>query len=394
MNSPEIGLLLIAVVAVVAPLISELRLGFRLPAVVVEIVLGIVLGPHVLGVIAPGEVLAFLGRVGLAFLFFQAGMELDFSKLKGRPLSLAVRGWVLSLVIASVLSGLLFSFKLIHAPVLATLAFTTTALGMLMPILSDAGEAETSFGRFAVAAGAAGEFLPILVMSAVLTSEYSHWEQIGLTLAFIAIAVAAAAAGLSVRPPRVVGFLSRTLDAVSEFPVRVSVLILAAMVALANSFGLDMVLGAFTGGLVVGLAAKGESGKTIRYKVQGLGSGFLTPIFFVMTGVEFDLAALLGSARTMLLVPLYLLLFLVVRGTPALLYRRDLPRADLLPLALFSSTCLPLVVAITTIGVKTGRMHSATAAGLVGAAMLSVVLFPALMSALRGRGRTAAVAGQ
>ncbi len=388
MSSPEVGLLVIAAIAVISPLIAELPLGFRLPAVVVEIVLGIVLGPHLLGFLAPGEVLNALSRVGLTFLFFQAGMELDFSKLKGRPMSLAARGWALSLAIATVVVALLWTLNLVRAPLLVVLALSTTTLGMLMPILSDGGEAETTFGRFAMAVGAAGEFLPILVMSAVLTTQYSHWAQIGLTALFIGIAVGACVAGLRVRPPRVVKFLARSLDAVSEFPVRVSILILTAMVALATTFGLDMVLGAFTGGLVVGLAAQGsEMGKTIRHKIQGLGSGFLIPIFFVMTGVEFDLAALLANARTLLLVPLFLLSFLVVRGTPTLLYRRDLPRTDLLPLALFSSTCLPLVVAITTVGVKTGRMASATAAALVGAALLSVLVFPALMSVLRGQVR-------
>lgn len=152
--------LLIALIAVVAPLVSELPIGFRLPIVVVEIALGVLVGPHVLHLISVEGVIGFLGNLGLAFLFFLAGLEIDLASIGGRPLSLATRGWLLSFVLALALSGLLYAVGFVRAPLLVAAALTTTAIGTLLPILRDAGELQTHFGSFILAAGAIGEFGP------------------------------------------------------------------------------------------------------------------------------------------------------------------------------------------------------------------------------------------
>jgi Kef-type K+ transport system membrane component KefB len=171
-----------------------------------------------------------------------------------------------------------------------------------------------------------------------------------------------------------------------QLAVRLAMLVLVALFVLAADLGLDVVLGAFAAGIVVGLVARGDEAETFRVKLDALGFGFFIPIFFVVTGMEFDLDALLDSPASLVLVPGFAALFVLVRGAPAwLLYRRVLPRTELPPLALLSATALPLVVAITELGTETGRMGEQEAVALVGAGMLSVVLFPLVALALRPR---------
>jgi Kef-type K+ transport system membrane component KefB len=167
--------------------------------------------------------------------------------------------------------------------------------------------------------------------------------------------------------------------------MRVSILILAVLVMLTREFGLESILGAVAAGVVVSLAVEGESRRVLRQKFEGIGYGFLIPIFFIGSGMRYDLNALLSSPGSLFRVPIFLLLFLAVRGLPVLLYRKDLPRKDLLPLALFSATALPLVMAIAQIGLQTQRMRPENAAALVGAGMISVFIFPPVALILRRR---------
>jgi Kef-type K+ transport system membrane component KefB len=159
-------------------------------------------------------------------------------------------------------------------------------------------------------------------------------------------------------------------------------------------FGLDILLGprlaasvtsgGFVAGIITRLALRGRELEVLESKLTAVGYGFLIPFFFVTSGMNFDLDALLDSGARMLEVPLFLALFLFVRGTPALLlYRGVLATRDRLALAVYSSTALPLVVAITTVAVDGDHMRSSTAAALVGAASLSTLIFPFMGLALR-----------
>ena len=172
--------------------------------------------------------------------------------------------------------------------------------------------------------------------------------------------------------------LERTLEASSQLAVRLAVLMVFALVALATELGLDLLLGGFVAGMIVRAALRGREVERFESKLTAVGFGFLIPFFFVTSGLNFDLDALLSSAGAIAKLALFVVLFLIVRGAPALLlYRGALPAArDRLALVFFSATQLPLVVAITTIAVDGGHMRSSTAAGLVGAAILSTLIFP------------------
>src|SRR5262249_28027660 len=249
------------------------------------------------------------------------------------------------------------------------LALTTTALGTLLPMLRDAGDLETTFGNMTVAIGTVGEFGPIVAIALLLTGS-NPFSTGALLVAFVGIAVAASLLAAASPVPRIVAVLRRNLHSSAQLPVRVSVLLVVALVWIASELGLDVLLGAFAAGVVVRLFSEGDDAVVIRGKLEAIGFGFLVPIFFIVSGMTFDLNAPTASTSTIIRLPIFLGLFFVVRGVPAfLLYRRDLPTSDLLPLALFSATALPLVVVITSIGLDTGRMRPENAAALVGAGM-------------------------
>jgi len=379
-------LLLVLAVAAVAPLAADLPARVRVPTVVAEILLGIVVGPDVLGLAETDDLINVLSQFGLAFLFFLAGMEIDFDRIRGAPATLAARGWGLSLAIGLAAGGALYAADLAGAPVLVGLALTTTALGALVPIMKDAGLSDAPVGRFALAAGAAGELAPIVMLSLVLAViSGDPWRSL-LLVVFALVAVAVAAVALRARPPRVTRLIQATMHSSGQLAVRLSMLLLAVFFVLAGELKLDVVLGAFTAGLIVGLVTHDESAHDFRAKLEAIGYGFLIPIFFVETGLTFDLDALFGSVGTVALVPLFMVLFLVARGTPAwLLYRGQLDSSQRTALALLSASALPLVVAITEVAHDLGRLGTKEETAMVGAAMLTLLFLPAVAIGLTRR---------
>jgi Kef-type K+ transport system membrane component KefB len=384
-DQTTLDLTLIAAVAVLAPVLSDVLPRVRLPVAVLEIALGIVVGPQVLGLVHPDVVVAALSDIGLAFLFFLAGFEIDPDRIKGRPLELAAAGWLLSVVLGLALGTALHAAGLVGSGLYVGMAMSTTAIGTLMPILRDAGVLSSRLGPLVLAAGAVGEFGPIALSAIVFDRERGVVGAALVLNLFAVVVLAGVVVARRWQPVRLGRLIRQTMHSSGQVAVRLSMLLIVAGVAVATVFGLDFLLGAFAAGLVAAEAARTagaegrEQAELLRVKYEGIGFGFIIPIFFIVTGVRFDLHALLASPVSLALVPLFLVLFLVVRGAPVpLLYRRDADRPDLVRLVLLSATQLPLVVAITDLGVAAGELTTATAASLVGAAMASVFLLPAV----------------
>jgi Kef-type K+ transport system membrane component KefB len=268
-------------------------------------------------------------------------------------------------------------------------AMATTAIGTLIPVLRDNGELRTRFGTYMLGAGAAGEFGPILLVTLALSTGHPLHEAL-ILIAFVGVALAIALSSVRLAW-RGWPLMERSIEASSQVAVRVAVLLVFALVTLAGELGLDILLGGFAAGMITRAALRGQEVQAFDSKLTAVGYGFLVPFFFITSGMNFNLDALTASVGAMLKLPLFLALFLVVRGTPAmLLYRRVLGARDRMALALFSATELPLVVAITTIAIDSGHMRSSTAAGLVGAAILSTLIFPFVALALRRQATGAA----
>lgn len=391
MSAEHQTLLIVLTLAVLAPVIVEWIPRIAIPAIVLEIVLGILVGPQGFGWAEPYQGLEVLSRIGMTFLFFLAGLEIDFAAIRGRPIVWASLGWLVSVGIALAAGwGLQTAGVIVSGMVVAT-AFTTTALGALIPILRDSGTLNSKFGAFVSAAGAVGEFGPIVLISIALSAEGGPMSLLYIAI-FAAITLSCAYLSATARPMPAIRLLKRKLHTSAQLPVRVSLLVLASLIVVTKQFGLDSVLGAIAAGVVVSLACRGHDGEAVRYKLEAIGFGFFIPIFFVTTGIKFDLHALTATPAALLRVPLFLSLFLLARGVPVCLCRRDLPRGDWLPLALMSATALPLVVAVAEIGLETRRMKPETAAALIGAGMLSMLVFPALALTLRAPTKTPAAA--
>lgn len=387
MNLVQHPVFVVMVAAALAPLVAELPMRIRLPVVVLEVVLGVVVGPHGLGWLVPGPFVDTMHRVGMAAVLFMAGMEIDFGRIRGRPAVLAVGAWTLSLTIGLSAVAVLHVIPDVRAPLMVAIALGTTGLGTLLPALRDGGQIDSNYGRLLLAAGTVGEVGPILLVSLLLSQRYDTAQESVFLLAFLGLVALAAVAGMSARPPRLLALLGRTLHASTQLPVRLAVVILAAAVVVSEEMGFEAVLGAFAAGMVVGLATRGPEAEPFRIKLDALCFGWLTPFFFVGTGMGFDLPAIASDLRTMLLLPSFLVLLLVVRGLPVWLYRRDLAPSQRLPFALSSSVAsLGLVVVITEIGRHTQAMNGDVAQALIGAALLSTLVFPTLAGIL-GAGR-------
>jgi Kef-type K+ transport system membrane component KefB len=376
------ALVIVVVGALAGLIVLAISPRMVIPVVVVELLLGIVIGPDVADIAQNDATTDFLGQLGLGMLFFFAGYEIDFERIKGKPLNLALVGWGLSLVLAYGIGGALAAAGVVVSYLYTGSALATTAIGTLIPILRDAGEMKTRFGGYLLAAGAIGEFGPILLITLILSTGQPLHEAL-LLVAFVALAVLTGI--LAVRSAwQGWPLLERTLESSSQLAVRLAVVLVFGLVALASELGLDLLLGGFMAGLITRVALRGREVDVFESKVTAVGYGLLIPFFFVTSGMNFDLDSLTSSASALLKLPLFLGMFLVVRGVPALLlYRGLMPIRDRLALAFYSATALPLVVAITTIAVDSGHMRSSTSAGLVGAAILSALIYPLIGLRLR-----------
>lgn len=374
---------IVVVAAIAAVTVATVPKRFAPPVVVLELMLGIAIGPELLGFAETDDFVDFFSNLGLGMLFFFAGYEIDFDRIKGKPMKLGGLGWLLSVALAYGIGAALAAGDIVLSFLYTGSALATTAIGTLIPILRDNGELKTRFGTYLLAAGGAGEFGPILLVTLVLSTA-NPLHEAAILLAFVALALVLALG--SVRYAwRGWPALERTFESSSQLAVRVTVVLVFGLVLLAGKLGLDILLGGFVAGMIVRLALKGQELQVFESKLTAVGFGFFVPFFFVASGIEFDLAAL-GSAEALAKLFLFFALFLVVRGTPAmLLYRGVLSARDRAALAFYSATELPLVVAITTIATESGHMTSSTAAGLVGAAMLSTLVFPFVGLALRRR---------
>lgn len=379
------GLLLIAVAAVLAPVISRsLAPWVRIPVLVFELILGILVGPAVLGWVVPDEILTVLADFGLGLLFFVAGSEIDFAGIRGRPIVRASLGWLVSLALGFAIGFIVAGDD---AAIIIAICLSSTALGTLMPILRDAGELHTPFGRAVSAVGAIGEFGPLVAISLFLSAR----RPLGAALVLIGFVVVAGAVVLYAMLGRH-GWLHRvvqaTLHTSTQYAVRVLILILVALAVLSIMLELDMLLGAFAAGVIWRLLmrnAGAEEREQVETKVEALAFGVFVPIFFIYTGVTFDLQALFADWRVLVLVPIFLVLLLVTRGLPAIAVAPvGATRRDRLSLGLLGATGLPIIVATTSIAVDHGYIGSGLAAALVGAGMLSVLIYPLVAMALRG----------
>jgi Kef-type K+ transport system membrane component KefB len=376
-------LLAVMLVAALAPLVVAMLPGPRIPQVVVFLLGGVLIGPHVLG-FAETSSIQLLANIGLGFLFLLAGYELDPRLLRQEPGRLAIGGWLMSAAIAVGVAAALTAAGYIKDYVPVGLALTTTALGTLLPILRDNGMLGGEFGRHVFAAGAVGELFPILII-AVFLGQRGSFVALASVLLVGALAVALTVVPWLARSAVVQRMVTEGQEATGQVTLRWSLVLLFALLALASRFGLDVVLGAVLAGIVLRgwtqhLRMDTES---LEHKFDAVGYGLFIPIFFISSGMSLDLKSI---SEDPLRLVLFFVLLIVVRGLPSLLvYRRALAPVQRVEMTFITATSLPLLIALATIGEQDGVMLPATAASMIGAGVLSVLVFPLIAVSLHRR---------
>lgn len=385
---PELTPLLVIVgIALAVPLLLGLRPAVPVPAVIVEIVAGIAVGPAVLGWATVDPTVEVVALIGLAFVLLLAGFELDLRPLRGRVLTVVGLGFVLSCALAGLAAVILASVGLVETPSLVAVILCTTALGVLVPVLKDAGVLGSPFGSIVIVAGSVADIGAIVALSVLFSAGSSPASSAVLVGALGATAVVVC---LSVRraeqAPWLRQALARLEGSSAQIQVRIAMALLIGFATLAEALGLEVILGAFLAGIVLGQINRSTPREEdTRSKLEAMGYGFFVPVFFVSSGVAFDIEALLGQPDSATLVPLFLGAMLAVRGLPVLLYRPSVAGSSAIAAALLQATSLPFVVVATAIGVDLGLMDTAEQAALVGAGLLSVLFFPAVATALLAR---------
>jgi Kef-type K+ transport system membrane component KefB len=383
-------LLLVAAVAFSAPLLLGLAPALRLPSVVLELIAGIAIGPAGLGWVEVDEPIRVLSLVGLAFLLFLAGLEIEFDKLRGRRLALVAVGFAVSFGVAIVVALGLDAVGQVDTPLFVAILLVATSLGVVVPVLKDAGSLSTNLGQLVIAAASVADFGAVILLSLFFSREESGLGgQLVLLGGFALVSAAVLLALFGAEHLRIVSrTLLRLQDTTAQIRVRGAFVLLVGFVALAGELGLEVILGAFMAGAILSLVDRDQAmtHPQFRTKLEAAGFGFFIPVFFVASGLQFDLDALFGSGSTIARVPLFLAALLVVRGLPALVYRRSIGPRETVVAALLQATSLPFIVAASMIGMELGVIDQATGAALIAAGLLSVLVFPlAALTVLRGR---------
>jgi Kef-type K+ transport system membrane component KefB len=379
---PGTFLAIVAASAIAASLaVFAASRGVVIHVVVIELILGILIGPDVAG-LHPTELVSFFADLGLGLLFFFAGYEIDLKQIAGKPLRLGILGWCLSLVIAYSVGAALAAAGIVLSLLYTGSALSTTSIGMLIPMLSDIGDLRTRFGTQLLAAGAVGEFGPILLITLILSAQ-STAHNAAILLAFIGLAVVIALVAVR-SAARTLPVFERTIESSSQLVVRWILVLVFALALLASELGLDLLLGGFAAGMITRQVLSSREIPLFDSKLSAVAFGVFVPFFFVTSGMNLDVNAIFGSTSGILKMLMFFVLFLVVRGVPAmLLYRSVLDRRERTALAFMSSTQLPLVIAITALATSSGHMRSSTAAALVGGAALTTLVFPTFALRLR-----------
>ncbi len=386
------GLLIVVAVAFAAPFLLGLFPRVRLPSVVFEIVAGIIIGPSVLGWVEVDDTISVLALMGLAILLFLAGLEIDFGRLRGRLLQLALVGWVISFAIAFAISLLLKAVDLVETPLLVAIILCATSLGVIIPVLKDVGELNSKFGQLILAAASIADFGAVILLSFFFSGEGGPGATAVLLAVFVGLlAVTFVVVRGAERSRRIGDDLLRLQDSSAQIRVRAAMLLMIAFVALAEALGLEVILGSFAAGALLALLDQDRrmTHANFRVKLEAIGFGLFIPVFFVTSGVRFDLSALLDDPSNLAMVPIFLVALLAVRGLPAITYRGFVGPRRATIAGVLQATSLPFIVAATAIGQELDLMGSAEASALIAAGLLSVLIFPITGLSMLRRGMPA-----
>lgn len=381
------GLLALAIAAFSAPLLARLIPRGLVPAVVVEVLAGIAIGPQGLDLVTPTGGVYVLYLLGFGFLLFLAGQEVEVARFRGPAFRLTGISFAIGVAVAFPVALALTRIAPGADIRLLALAMTASSLGLIVPVLRDAHETSTEFGQLTIMAGSVGEFGALILLTVLFSAQPEPtWVQVAYV---VALGVISVAGGLGLQRLWQSAWMRRTLlatdQSTSQLRVRGAFVVLLAFAALAHEFGVDALLGAFVAGVVLNVADSDDrpTQEVYQDKLRAIGYGFLVPVFFVVTGVQFDLRSLFASASSLAVLPALVAGIVIARVVPALVYRVVLGTRPAVAAGFLQATTLTFPVVVAEVGRSLGLLSPAMAAALVGAALISVLVFPAAALALR-----------
>jgi Kef-type K+ transport system membrane component KefB len=376
---------IVAAIAFVAPLIRGMAPQILVPAIVLELVAGIIVGPHGLGLAESTGPVNVFSTVGLACLLFLAGREIQVERLRGALLTTSLAGFAISFALAFGCAAALHAVGLIKTPLLVAIVFVATSLSIIIVPLKDAHETDSDFGQQVIAAAAIAEFGAVVLLSFFYSGERegAATELLHLSLFVLAAAMIflSLTRGASLR--RITDAINRLEGTSAQIRVRGDFALVAVVAGVASQLGLETILAAFTVGLIRGMTSAKDERQEERLDAVTL--GIFIPFFFVDSGLNFNVGALFASTSAFIRLPLFLLAILIVRALPALLYRRRFVTRRTAAAGLLQATSLSFIVVATQIGLMLDIMYPATATALVGAGLITVMIFPTLALALLGK---------
>lgn len=384
MTQDLVSLAVIALVALICPIVAKLMPGKLIPETVFLLVAGALLGPYMAGFIQITDSVGLLSDLGLAFLFLLAGYEINPKELTGHQGKRGLIVWIITFALALAVVALSPTSPGNDIGSIAiAIALTTTALGTLVPIMKERELMGTRVGDSILAYGTWGELGPILAM-AVLLSTRSELKTLLVLAGFALLCVVMAVIPAKSKKAghRMFRFLTENANTTSQTMVRAVIVLLVSLVAFSAVFDLDIVLGAFAAGFVLRYIIP-EGDHELERKLEGIAYGFLIPVFFVTSGAKINLASVLDQPIALVV---FIITLLLVRAVPIYFSlstdrrTRDISSHNRLTIALYCTTALPIIVAVTSVAVKSDALTQEFAGVLVAAGAITVLLMPLLAS--------------
>ncbi len=381
---PYTSFVIVAVIAFLAPVVRAMTPLILVPAIVLELVGGIIVGPHGLGIASETEPVEVFSTVGLACLLFLAGREIQVDRLRGALLTSSLAGFTFSFALAFAAALAMHAVGLIETPLLVAIVLVATSLSIIIVPLKDARETDTDWGQQVIAAAAVAEFGAVILLAFFYSGERAGpWTEIfhlGLFVVLAALLLVSLTHGAQFK--RVTDAIARLEGTSAQIGVRGDFALIAVVAGVASQLGLETILAAFTVGVIRGMTSSRD--ELSEQRLDAVALGIFIPFFFVGSGMDFNLGALFSSVSAFIRLPLFVLAVLIVRGLPALMYRSRFATRRTAAAGLLQATSLSFIVVATQIGLTLKIMYPATATALVGAGLITVMVFPALAFGIIG----------
>lgn len=381
------SLVIIATLAFFIPLAIHRIRFLRIPVVVGELIAGIVIGKSGFDIVSPEPWLAFLATLGITYLMFLSGVEIDFRLLtrlsrqaEGRRLFLTTAAYFVAVLSLAVAAGYgLRRFGLVEDPFIIALILTTCSVGVVLPTIKEKRLAGTEYGQAMLLTALLMDFATMLLLAVLVTFVRggSLWELALITLLFLAVFVAYLGSERLRQKP----FMQELAHATSQIGVRGAFMLIFILAYLANLLGVEIILGAFLAGAIVSLFARSDE-TSLHMKLDAIGFGFLVPVFFIMVGAEFDAASLMQSPRSLLLAPVIILLAYAAKVVPAAFFAGRYGGRKAAGLGVLVTPGLSLTVAAAEIGFRLGLLDSSTHSAMILLAIVTAALSPLLFERL------------